>query len=109
MGQDELDGFVRACAVDEVPSMMPRRVVLNARGILICRGKDLESIFAVDELCPHKSESMAMGLVHEGRILCPHHQYTFDLETGRCTNQRRCLPVQTYPVKIIDGAVFVRL
>jgi nitrite reductase (NADH) small subunit len=105
---DALTGYTRACDVDEVPAMMPRRVVIDHHGVLLCRGEDEETIFALDELCPHKAESMAMGLVHEGRLLCPHHQYEFDLETGRCLNQRRCVPVNTYPVIIHDGAVYIR-
>lgn len=106
---DELAGYTRACELDEIPSMMPRRVVIDDRGILLCRGEDEDAIFALDELCPHKSESMAMGLVHENRLLCPHHQYQFDLETGRCVNQRRCVPVNTYPVIVRDGAVYLKV
>lgn len=105
---DELEGYTRACDLDEIPSMMPRRVVIDEHGFLLCRDED-DAIFALDELCPHKAESMAMGLVHEGRLLCPHHQYQFDLETGRCVNQRRCVPVNTYPVIVRDGAVYLKV
>ena len=101
---EELEDFERVCAVDEVPEHMPRRVEVNGRGVLVCR-KDGE-IFAVDAICPHENESMERGVIFQGQIICPHHQYRFDLKTGRCN--RRCAPVQTYEVKVVDGGVWVR-
>ncbi len=99
-------GFSRACGAQEVPAVMPVKVSIDGRSILVCRGED--GFFAVDELCPHKMESMAYGVVHGGRIICPHHQNSFDLQTGVC-NIRRCAPLQTYPVELSDeGDVFVK-
>lgn len=91
-------------AVDEVPEMLPKKVEVAGRSVLLCRSNG--AIFAVDEICPHKYESMAYGVVFEGRITCPHHQYAFDLETGRC-NKRRCEPVQTYDCEVRESRVFV--
>lgn len=86
--------------------MLPRKVSIDGLSVLICRGE--EGFFAVDELCPHKSLSMAFGVVHEGKIICPHHQYTFDLDTGRCS-MRRCAPVNTYPVEVVGEELFVKI
>lgn len=103
----EAEGFIHACPFSEVPTIMPRKVTLSSRALLVCRvGED--QVRAVDELCPHKLESMAYGVVFEGRLICPHHQYSFDLETGRCS-QRRCEPVGVYPVKVLDGEVFIKV
>ncbi len=102
--EEHLEGFERVCTVDEVPEQMPRRVKVDGRGVLVCRSGD--EIFAVDEICPHKNRSMKWGVLFQGKIICPHHQYQFDLQTGRCN--QRCAPVQTYEVKIVDGQVWVR-
>lgn len=99
-------GYVRACATSEVPEIMPRKVALAGHSVLICRAPD-GHYHAVDEICPHKRESMAYGVVHDGKIICPHHQYAFELETGRC-NKRRCPPVATYSVRVVDDEVFVK-
>lgn len=101
---DKLEGFERVCAVDEVPQHMPRKVEVNGRGVLVCRKNG--ELFAVDAICPHKNKSMERGVLFQGQIVCPHHQYRFDLETGRCN--RRCAPVQTYEVKVVDDEVWVR-
>ncbi len=100
------DGFTLACLTSEVPVVMPRKVMIAGRALLICR--DQERFFAVDELCPHKNESMAYGVVMDGKLICPHHQYAFNLETGRC-QVRRCAPVQTYETLELDGAIYVKL
>lgn len=100
------EGFEYACLTGEVPSMMPKRVELSARAVLVCRQDD--DFFAVDEVCPHKQRSMASGIVFGGEIICPWHSYAFDLQTGRC-NQRRCAPATLYEVALVDDRVYVRV
>ena len=98
-------GYKNVCAVDDIPQMMPRKVDVDGRSVLVCR--DAGEIYAVDEICPHKNKSMAYGVVHAGKLICPHHQYEFELATGSC-RRRRCAPVLTYEVEVVDGEVFVR-
>lgn len=102
-GKDEMQGFERVCALENVPEHMPLRVEYGGRGVLICR--DGEDVYAVDEICPHENESMRRAVVFNKEIICPHHQYRFKLETGRCN--RRCAPLQVYRVKIDGGEVWV--
>jgi nitrite reductase/ring-hydroxylating ferredoxin subunit len=108
MTEDELEeaGYQAVCSTDEVGYPMPKLVEVNGRGVLICREDD--SYFAVDEICPHENQSMKFGVVFDGEITCPHHQYRFKLDDGRC-NRRRCAPVQTYPCEVVDGTVWVRV
>lgn len=100
------DGFELVCSVEEVPVVMPKRVEIQGRGVLICRSDD--AFFAVDEICPHKQRSMAYGVVFEGDIICPWHGYAFDLETGRC-DQRRCAPANVYELQIAEEQIYVRV
>lgn len=97
-------GYIEACALDEIPQLMPKKITLNARRLLLCR--DETGVFAVDEICPHKQRSMQFGLVFQGTITCPHHQYVFELDNGRC-RRRRCPPLETYPVVVLDERVFI--
>jgi nitrite reductase (NADH) small subunit len=98
------EGFERVCHVEDVPEHLPRRVEVGGRGVLLCRHEG--RIHGVDEVCPHKQRSMRFGILFDGDIICPHHQYHFDLETGRCNN--RCEPVHVYEVRVVDGEVWVR-
>ncbi len=99
-------GYRAVCAVEAIPQMMPKKVDVDGRSLLVCR--DQGEVYAVDEICPHKQRSMAYGVVFAGKLTCPHHQYEFELATGRCT-RRRCAPVLTYEVEVVDAQVFVRL
>lgn len=97
--------FVRACRKGDVPQFMPRAVRLGERRVLICR--DGDEFFAVDEICPHKQRSMRQGVIFNGEIICPHHQYHFDLKTGRCKS--RCAPLHVYEVRVIEDEIWVRI
>lgn len=97
-------GFERVCREEEVPEHMPRSAQVGGRGVLLCRQNG--RIFAVDEICPHKNRSMRFGVVFNGDLICPHHQYHFDLETGRC--KQRCEPIHSYEVQVLEGEVWIR-
>ena len=101
---EQLEDFVQVCSLEDVPRPIPRRVEIDGRGILICR--DGDEVFAIDEICPHRNQSMQRAPLVQGEIVCPHHQYRFDLRTGSCN--RRCAPVETYEVEVVDGQVWVR-
>lgn len=101
-------GYHPLCPAREVSPIMPRRIQLGAAALLLCRADDL-TYYTVDELCPHRQESMAMGLVHEGALICPHHQYAFDLKTG-ASSAPRCPALTTYPTRLDDhGDLWVKL
>ena len=101
----QIEGFEFGCELEEIPDHIPRKVEIGGRGVLICRQGG--EVFAVDEICPHKHQSMERAPLVDGEIVCPHHQYRFDLQTGVCN--RRCGPVETYVVRVIDGSVWVRV
>ncbi|WP_158542504.1 Rieske (2Fe-2S) protein [Lujinxingia litoralis] len=100
----EAQGFEEVCGLDQVGKVMPTRVNVAGRSVLLCW--DGERVRAVDELCPHKNRSMAYGVIFDGKIICPHHQYAFDLETGRCDH--RAAPVNVYEVVVEEERVWVR-
>ena len=104
-GVDTNEGYRAVCRIEEVPGQIALKVQVGDRGVLICR--DGDEIYAVDEICPHKNQSMQRAPLVDGEIICPHHRYRFDLQTGHCN--RRCAPVQTYDVQIRDGRVWVKM
>ena len=60
---------------------------------------------AVDNRCPHEGYPLVQGTI-SGRVLtCCHHNFKFDLDTGRCTLGEEAVAV--CPVRVEDGAVFV--
>lgn len=64
-----------------------------------------ERVFALQDTCIHKQRSLSMGTLLNGRVVCPGHQWMFDLETGYVADQELCQP--SYDVRIQDGHVYV--
>lgn len=62
-------------------------------------------VFAFDDTCVHKGRSLSRGVVWQGKIVCPGHQWRFDPETGEAEDRDDCQPV--HDVQVIDGIVHV--
>lgn len=61
-------------------------------------------VYAVSAICPHQGYDMTGGgWCENGKIICPLHGHSFDLQTGRGPYDY----LKTYPVKIKDSSVFV--
>ena len=64
-----------------------------------------EKVYALADICIHKQRQLSNGTVFNGKVVCPGHQWTFDLDSGWEEDQEECQP--TYDVKVQDGAVYV--
>lgn len=45
--------------------------------------------YAVPDRCPHAGALLSDGFVDGTRLVCPHHGWEFDLETGACPGRPR--------------------
>ena len=64
-----------------------------------------ERVFALQDTCIHKERSLSQGTMLNGRVVCPGHQWTFDVETGYVEEQEKCQP--SYDVRVEGGHVYV--
>jgi len=62
-------------------------------------------VYALNNICVHKQRRLSRGLVFQGKIICPGHQWAFDLDTGWVDEWQQCQP--THKVKVEDGVVFI--
>jgi nitrite reductase/ring-hydroxylating ferredoxin subunit len=67
-----------------------------------------EGLRAYDDRCPHAGARLSKGTLGKGRLRCAAHHWDFDARSGGGINPRSC-QLQAYPVKVVDGAVLVRL
>lgn len=84
-----------------------RPQLLAAWGRRICLARVDEDFYAVQDACSHNGESLSKGTINYlGEIICPWHNYRFDLKTGRpCDSTSPDL--KTYPVKIDETGFFI--
>jgi nitrite reductase/ring-hydroxylating ferredoxin subunit len=92
-------------ADSRIPEKKPQLVIIGETRICLVRFKSTYA--AVQDSCSHNGESLSKGHVNYlGEIICPWHNYCFELRTGR-EMQRRSEPLKTYPIKIDETGFFI--
>jgi len=91
---------------DEIPIGEGRAYAVGGRQIAVFRLRD-GSLRALDAVCPHRGGPLADGLADDRVVICPLHNYTYDLTTG-CEVANGGAAVTAYHARI-DGAGTIRL
>lgn len=73
--------------------------------IAVFRTQD-DSIYAIDNRCPHRGGPLNEGIVHGASVTCPLHNWVFDLATGKALGADEG-QVRTYTVQVMDGRIFI--
>lgn len=81
--------------------------LLIVHGKRICIVKHDGKILAVQNNCTHSGGSLCEGKINFlGEIVCPLHQYQFNLKTGR-ENGQRSNDLECFPIKESEEGVFI--
>jgi 3-phenylpropionate/trans-cinnamate dioxygenase ferredoxin subunit len=80
-------------------------VRVDAVDMLLVR--DGERVFACERACPHEQADLSQGRIANGRLLCPRHFASFDLNDGQISAGWPSRPLRRYPTRIKDGRVWV--
>ncbi|MHA2621032.1 MAG: Rieske (2Fe-2S) protein [bacterium JZ-2024 1] len=88
---------------------------LQARGVLkVWWGNEPIAVFWVDDevraisdSCTHADCSLSEGTRDDRAIICPCHGARFSLDTGAVLGFPAVVPVQSFPVIVENGKVFV--
>jgi 3-phenylpropionate/trans-cinnamate dioxygenase ferredoxin subunit len=95
--------------VDELPPGSVKIVVAGplAIGVYNCDGE----LYAIEDRCSHDDGPLCEGDWEEDEcvVVCPRHGSRFDLRSGRPLSLPAYEPVETYPVRVIDGIVRVEV
>ena len=99
--------WYRITEIENIPFMGSRKVEISEIEIAIFKTRD-GSIFAINNVCPHKKGKLSEGLVHDKQVTCPLHNWEIDLTTGEALgNDSGCTGV--YETKIEDGIVYLNI
>jgi len=99
--------WVEACRAEDVAKEDVRRFDHDGRTFAVYRTAD-DRYYATDGLCTHQQVHLANGFVMDTIIECPKHNGRFDFVTGRAQGAPACVDLQTYPVKVENGKVWLR-
>lgn len=99
--------WIEIGAIDDIPPLGSRVVKAGDGDIAVFRTSD-DRVFAVKDRCPHKGGPLSQGIVHGGRVTCPLHNWTIELETGQAAApDEGC--VRRYPLRIEGDTIFLNL
>src|ERR1700761_8165375 len=97
--------FVPVMPLAEIPQGSMQARVLEGREIVICHTR--EGVFALDNICTHAHARMCEGRLRATRLVCPLHGASFDIRDGRVLGPPAVLPLPTFQVRVVDGAIEV--
>tara|TARA_R110002020_G_scaffold24424_3_gene80425 strand:+ start:628 stop:960 length:333 start_codon:yes stop_codon:yes gene_type:complete len=92
--------WVRIGRISDIPRRGARCVKHGDMSIAVFRTAD-DRVFALEDRCPHRNGPLSQGIVHDGCVTCPLHNWVISLETGAAqgADEGRTL---SFPVRL-DG------
>jgi nitrite reductase (NADH) small subunit len=98
---------VRLGPLSEIPSGEGRSFQVAKRRIAVFHGRD-GRVFATQGECPHRGGPLADGLLGGTTLICPLHEWSFDLLSGMAL-QGTC-GIAVYPItKHADGTLVLEI
>ena len=67
------------------------------------------NFYATQDLCTHERAYLSDGILIDCVVECPFHQGRFDVRSGKALSAPAFVPLKTYPLKIVDGKIFVNV
>jgi len=100
--------WIEVCTTDDIDEEDVIRFDIDGRTFAIYRSAD-NDFFATDGLCSHEHVHLADGLVMDDIIECPKHNGRFNYKTGKAMGAPVCVDLNTWPVKVENGSVFIAI
>ncbi len=94
-------------SIADIPRRGARCVRNGEKTIAVFRTAD-DRIFALEDKCPHRNGPLSQGIVHDGCVTCPLHNWVIALETGLAQGADEG-GTPTYPVRIEGQTIMIGL
>ena len=90
----------------QIPLGEGRRFEVGGMAIAVFRSRQ-GRVYAAQAECPHRAGPLADGLLGGETLICPLHNFRFNLETGEPLSND-CQSLMTYPVALNeDGEIII--
>ncbi len=96
--------FIKVLQTEDLPVGKSAIVVVDGEEIAVFNYK--ETYHAVSNKCPHKGGPLGEGRIQEGVVVCPNHEWRFELTTGN-SMQNPEMKVKVYPVRVRDEKIYI--
>lgn len=99
--------FFEIAPASDLPNGERLFVELDGKSIVIFNIAG--QLFAIADLCTHDDGPLGDGDLEGYNVVCPRHGAEFDLRTGRALQMPAVIDIPAYPVRILDGAIWLGL
>lgn len=80
--------WIEVGRLQDIPRQGARVVATAAGDIAVFRTGD-DSVFAIEDRCPHKGGPLSQGIVHGRAVTCPLHGWVISLASGEAQSPDR--------------------
>jgi Fe-S cluster biogenesis protein NfuA/nitrite reductase/ring-hydroxylating ferredoxin subunit len=95
-----------ALDLSEVPDGGIKRSTLQGEALLFSRLGRAVACFR--DSCAHLGMPISSGAIAEGRIICPHHGFEYDLMSGECITAPE-VQLRFVPIRLVGDRVEIRI
>jgi nitrite reductase/ring-hydroxylating ferredoxin subunit len=101
------EGFVKLVKADTVVEGQPLITFVGIKRVAVYRVDD--TIHCTQNLCPHAGAHLGRGELRGTVIVCPRHQWGFDIATGECLTDGT-YDIQVFPTRLgEDGYIYAEV
>jgi nitrite reductase (NADH) small subunit len=93
--------------IDDIPRRGARCVKNGEMTIAVFRTVD-DRVFALEDKCPHRGGPLSQGIVHDGCVTCPLHNWVISLESGEAQGADEG-GTTAFPVRKEGETIFLQL
>jgi MocE subfamily Rieske [2Fe-2S] domain protein len=104
-GQDENWHF--AGLADDFEDEDIEQIIVGELAVAVYRAEG--QFYATQDLCTHEHAYLSDGVLIDCVVECPFHQGRFDVRTGAALGAPVIVPLKTFPIKLLDGKIYVRV
>ncbi|MEE8371282.1 MAG: nitrite reductase (NAD(P)H) small subunit [Sphingomonadales bacterium] len=99
--------FVAIAKLTDIPVKSNKAFKVAGQSILICHTE--AGVFAVQNRCSHQASPLEGGIIKGPYLFCPGHAARFDLRDGTTKGKLTTKSIETYEVRVINGAIEVNI
>lgn len=92
-------------ALADIPLRGARVVKTRAGCVAVFRTAE-DTVFALDDKCPHKGGPLSQGIVHGNSVTCPLHNWVIGLASGEAEGADQG-KVRTYALRVEGGRILL--
>jgi nitrite reductase (NADH) small subunit len=99
--------WIAVGTLTDIPRKGSRCIKNGDMTIAVFRTSD-DRVFALEDKCPHKNGPLSQGIVHDGCVTCPLHNWVISLETGAAQGADEG-QTTSFPIKMDGETVLLGL